>query len=283
MGSGTYGVDVYHEAINRQINTILRKLKKIRDKRSLHRIRRAELGFLSISLAGYTSAGKSSLFNSLTDETTQVNSSLFTTLSTTTRLLEFSNRKFLLTDTVGFIDRLPLRLIEAFHSTLEETIYSDLIILVLDISEPLDVIQKKFRVCIDTIDRIGASSIPVISVLNKIDSIPKNEIKLKLAALKPQIQNSLLISALYKINLEALRQEILKHLEGYVKASLSIPLIKENMTFISWIHEKTDVVETLYTDNSIKVKLKANPLFVIKLKKRVQEMNGEFETIPDKQ
>ena len=283
MGSGTYGVDVYHEAINRQINTILRKLKKIRDKRSLHRIRRAELGFLSISLAGYTSAGKSSLFNSLTDETTQVNSSLFTTLSTTTRLLEFSNRKFLLTDTVGFIDRLPLRLIEAFHSTLEETIYSDLIILVLDISEPLDVIQKKFRVCIDTIDRIGASSIPVITVLNKIDSIPKNEIKLKLEALKPQIQNPLLISALYKINLEALRQEILEHLEGYVKASFSIPLTKENMTFISWIHEKTDVEKMLYTDNSIKVKLKANPLFVIKLKKRVQEMNGEFETIPDKQ
>lgn len=283
MGSGTYGVDVYHEAINRQINTILRKLKKIRDKRSLHRIRRADLGFLSISLAGYTSAGKSSLFNSLTDETTKVNSSLFTTLSTTTRLLEFSNRKFLLTDTVGFIDRLPLRLIEAFHSTLEETIYSDLIILVLDISEPLDVIKKKFRVCIDTIDRIGASSIPVITVLNKIDSIPKNEIKLKLEALKPQIQNPLLISALYKINLEALRQEILKHLEGYVKASLSIPLTKENMTFISWIHEKTDVEKTLYTDNSIKVKLKANPLFVIKLKKRVQEMNGKFETIPDKQ
>jgi GTP-binding protein HflX len=282
MGVGVHEVDVYHEAINRQINTILKKLKKIRDKRSLHRSRRAELGFLSISLAGYTSAGKSSLFNSLTDETTQVDASLFTTLSTTTRILEFSNRKFLLTDTVGFIDRLPLRLIEAFHSTLEETICADLVILVLDISEPLDIIEKKFRICIDTIDRIGASSIPVITVLNKVDSISKNETQQKLEHLKPQIENPLLISALYKTNLDLLRQEILNHLESYVSASFSIPSTKESMTFISWIHEKTDVEKILYTDTSIKVKLNATPLFVSRLKKRVQELNGEFETNPDK-
>lgn len=282
MGLGTYEVDVYHEAINRQINTIRSKLKKIRDKRLLHRSRRAELGFLSISLAGYTSAGKSSLFNSLTDETTQVDESLFTTLSTTTRLLEFSRRKFLLTDTVGFIDRLPLRLIEAFHSTLEETIYSDLIILVLDISEVLDIIKRKFSVCMNTIDRIGASSIPIITVLNKIDSISKNEIQLKLEALKTQIQNPLLISALFKTNLEVLKQEILRHLESYVKASFSIPLTKENMAFISWIYEKTDVEKTLYTDNLVKVNLKANPLVMNRLKKRVQELNGKFETVPDK-
>ena len=191
MGSGGYEIDVYHEAINRQINTILGKLKKIRDKRLLHRTRRAELGFLSISLAGYTSAGKSSLFNSLADETAQVNKSLFTTLSTTTRLLEFSNRKILLTDTVGFIDRLPLRLIEAFHSTLEETICSNLIILLVDISEPIDIIKKKNSICLNTIERIGASNIPVITVLNKIDSIPKHEIQQKLEALKTQIKNRL--------------------------------------------------------------------------------------------
>ena len=76
---------------------------------------------------------------------------LFTTLSTTTRLIEFSKRKFLLTDTVGFIERLPLTLIEAFHSTLEETIYSNLIILVLDINEPLDKIEKKNKTCQETI------------------------------------------------------------------------------------------------------------------------------------
>ena len=90
-------------------------------------------------------------------------------------MIEFSNRKFLLTDTVGFIDRLPIALIEAFHSTLEETIFSDLIILVIDISEPLDLIKKKNHVCLDTIERLGASGIPTITALNKIDLIPLEE------------------------------------------------------------------------------------------------------------
>lgn len=281
MGRGAYEIDVYQEAINRQINTILGKLKKIREKRSLHRSRRTELGFLSISLAGYTSAGKSSLFNSLADENTQVNKSLFTTLSTTTRLLEFFNRKFLLTDTVGFIDRLPLRLIEAFHSTLEETICSNLIILVLDISEPMDVIKKKNSVCMDTIERIGASNIPIITVLNKIDSIPKQEIQQKLEALKNQITNPLLISALYKKNLELLKQEIFNQLESYEKVSFTIPATKQTMTFISWIHKKTDVEKTTYMDDSVNVILRANPLFICKLKNRVEELNGEFEKILD--
>ena len=169
MGLGAYEADVYRDAIKRQVQTILKKLTKIREKRVLHRERRTELGFLTISLAGYTKAGKSSLFNALTEETVEVDKALFTTLSTTTRMVEFSNRKFLLTDTVGFIDRLPLALIEAFHSTLEETIFSDLIILMLDLSEPMEKIEMKHNVCLETIDRLGASGIPTITALNKID------------------------------------------------------------------------------------------------------------------
>jgi hypothetical protein len=122
MGLGKYEVDIYYETVKRQINSTKKKLKKKQEERELHRIRRAELGFSSISLAGYTNAGKSSLFNVLTEESVPVDNALFTTLSTTTRAVEFSKRKVLLTDTVGFIDRLPLKLIKAFHSTLEETI-----------------------------------------------------------------------------------------------------------------------------------------------------------------
>jgi GTP-binding protein HflX len=165
MGLGAYEVDIYYETVKRQIQTINEKLKKIRRKRILHRERRAELGFPTISLAGYTNAGKSSLFNALTEEEVPVDDALFTTLSTTTRLVKFSRKKFLLTDTVGFIDRLPLTLIEAFHSTLEETIHSDLILLVVDISELLSVVEKKLSTCLETIERIGASSIPIITAL----------------------------------------------------------------------------------------------------------------------
>ena len=279
MGLGAYEADVYHDAVNRQIQTIRGKLRKIREKRLLHRERRAELGFFSISLAGYTSAGKSSLFNALTEETARVDKALFTTLSTTTRLVEISKRRFLLTDTVGFIDRLPLTLIEAFHSTLEETIYSDLILLVLDVSEPLEKIEKKNRICLETIERIGASGIPVISVLSKIDLLSENEINEKLAALRAKVKNPILVSALYRTNLELLKQEILKNLEDYVQASFSVPLTNQTMPFMSWVHERADVQTVKFMSDHVQVVFEANPLFAEKVRKRVEELDGKFGTV----
>jgi len=278
MGLGAYEVDVYFDAVKRQVQTIRRKLKKPREKRLLHRERRVELGFLAISLAGYTSAGKSSLFNALTEETARVDATLFTTLSTTTRLLEFSKRKFLLTDTVGFIDRLPLKLIEAFHSTLEETIYSDLILLVVDISEPIEKIEKKNSICLETIDRIGASGIPIITVLNKIDLVNKTETKQKLEALKAKTKNPILLSALHQTNLELLKQKILKNLENYVQASFSIPLTNETMPFMSWVHERADVLKVRFMSNSVKVIFEATPLFTEKVRNQVAKLDGKFRT-----
>jgi GTP-binding protein HflX len=279
MGLGAYEADVYYNAVNRQVHTIRRKLRKIREKRLLHRERRAELGFFAISLAGYTSAGKSSLFNALTEETTQVDATLFTTLSTTTRLVEISKRKFLLTDTVGFIDRLPLTLIEAFHSTLEETIYSDLILLVLDISEPVEKIEKKNSICLETIERIGASGIPIITVLNKIDLLTETEKNPKLEALKAKTKSPILISALHQTNLELLKKEILKKLEDYVQASFSVPLTNETMPFMSWVHERADVQKVKFMSDSVQVTFEANPLFTEKVRKRVEELDGKLGTI----
>jgi GTP-binding protein HflX len=244
----------------------------------LHRERRAELGFSTISLAGYTNAGKSSLFNALTEETVRVDTALFTTLSTTTRLVEFSKRKFLLTDTVGFIDRLPLTLIEAFHSTLEETIYSDLIILVLDVSEPIETIEKKNSVCLETIDRIGAAGIPMITALNKIDLLSETGTKQKLERLGEITKNPIPVSALRRTNLELLKREILKKLEDYVQASFSIPLTNQTMPFMSWVHDRADVQKVSFNDNSVQVIFEANPSFAENVKKRVEELDGKFET-----
>ena len=279
MGLGAYEADVYYQAVKKQVHTIQRKLKKIREKRLLHRERRAELGFSTISLAGYTNAGKSSLFNALTEETARVDRALFTTLSTTTRLVEFAKRKFLLTDTVGFIDRLPLTLIEAFHSTLEETIYSDLIILVLDASETIETIEKKNTICLETIDHIGATGIPIITVLNKIDLLHEAEMEQKLEALRAQTNNPILISALHRINLELLKQEILKKLEDYIQASFSVPLTNATMPFMSWVHERADVQKVKFMNDSVQVTFEANPLFAEKVRKRVEELDGKFGTI----
>jgi len=277
MGIGVYEAEVYIEAIKRQIHTIQKKLKRVREKRVLHRYRRAELGFSSIALAGYTNAGKSSLFNAIAEQTARVDNALFTTLSTTTRLVEFSKRKFLLTDTVGFIDRLPLSLIEAFHSTLEETIYSDLILLVLDVSEPIQIIEKKIKTCQETIEHIGASNVSVITVFNKIDKLSEVDVKQKFEILKEKTKNPILISALTQTNIDKLKKEIVKKLEGYIQASFFLPLTNEAMPLISWVHTEADVKKTDYLNNNIQIVFEAPPDFAEKIKKRVNELNGKFE------
>jgi GTP-binding protein HflX len=278
MGIGVYEADVYKEAIKKQVSTIQKKLKSVREKRVLHRERRTELGFRSISLAGYTNAGKSSLFNALAEATTRVDNALFTTLSTTTRLIEFSNRKFLLTDTVGFIDRLPLTLIEAFHSTLEETIFSDLIILVLDINEPIETIKKKNKTCQETIDHIGAAGVSVITALNKIDRLTEAEANQKFEELKEETKNPILISAKARTNLDLVRYEILRKLEGYIQASFSVPLTNATMSLVSWVYKGADVKRTDYTENLVRMVFEASPEFAGKVKNRVEELDGKFET-----
>lgn len=279
MGLGAYEVDVYYESVKREVHAIRRKLKKPRGKRLLHRERRAELGFSTISLAGYTNSGKSSLFNALTAGNVRVDDALFTTLSTTTRLVEFSKRKFLLTDTVGFIDRLPLMLIEAFHSTLEETIYSDLILLVIDVSEPPGIIEKKLSICLETIERIGASGVPTITALNKIDLMSEAEIREKMLSLKGQTPNPVLVSALRRTNLEQLRQEVLKALRDSVRASFTIPLTSESMPFISSLFKNADVQTVEYGENTAHVVFEANPSFAEKVRNHVEKLDGKFERL----
>jgi len=279
MGLGAYEVDVYYETVKREIHTIQRKLRKIRKKRSLHRARRLELGFPTVSLAGYTNAGKSSLFNALAQETVQVDNGLFTTLSTTTRLTNFCGKKMLLTDTVGFINRLPITLIEAFHSTLEETIFSDLILLVVDASEPIQTIENKLSCCFETIETIGASGIPLITALNKIDLLTKENLQQKLESLGDLAPNPVPISALYAVNLDLLKEEVARHIKAYVQASFSIPLNDETMSFLSWLHMRTHVQSLKYDGDAANVVFEAVPPFANKVRKYVEEHDGAFKVI----
>jgi GTP-binding protein HflX len=279
MGLGAYEADVYRDAIKRQVQTILKKLEHVREKRIIQRERRTELGFLTISFAGYTNAGKSSLFNALTEDTVKVDNALFTTLSTTTRMVEFSNRKFLITDTVGFIDRLPLALIEAFHSTLEETIFSDLIIILIDLNESIETIEKKNNVCLDTIERLGACGIPTITALNKIDKLTPEEQQKKLEALKDKVKNPILLSAKCQTNLDELRKQILRILENFQHAQFSVPLTGKAMPFLSWVHEKTHIEKENYTNDSVDVVFEAAPSIAEQVRRKVEILNGKFQTI----
>ncbi len=278
MGLGAYEVDLYYEAVRRQAHSTQDKLKKIREKRHLHRLRRLELGFSSVSLAGYTNAGKSSLFNALAEEMVPVDPSLFTTLSTTTRAVCLSKRKVLLTDTVGFIDRLPLTLIQAFRSTLEETIFSDLILLVVDVSEPDEDIERKLSCCLDTIQKIGATGIPIVTALNKIDLLREDEIQRKAEVLKDSAPNPVTISAFHGTNIDLLKQEIIGHFEGYVEASFFLPITDETMSFVSWLFGRADVHDVEYEDDNMKVVFESVPWFADKIKGHVEQLGGTFNT-----
>jgi GTP-binding protein HflX len=168
-GLGKYEADAYLLDIKNRAQALKKKLEKEVTKRQLHRNQRVKAGFKSISLAGYTSAGKTSLFNALTGETKTTASSVFTTLSTFTRAIDLDGDKVLLLDTVGFISKLPAYMIDAFKSTLEELSYASLVFLVIDISEPIMEIRRKLASSLDVIREFNVQETRIIYVLNKVD------------------------------------------------------------------------------------------------------------------
>ena len=138
------------------------------------------MGFKIISLAGYTSSGKTTLFNKMTGETKAESKELFTTLSTTIRRVTINQEPFLISDTVGFISKLPAYMIDAFKSTLEELKHTDIIIVVIDISDSLIELKKKFASCMRTLSELEIEKERLVYALNKADLIKSEEIEQKI-------------------------------------------------------------------------------------------------------
>jgi GTPase len=174
MGMGEYAVDIKFRALKRQMVLIQKKLDDARRRRQLFKTSRERLKLPFVSIAGYTSSGKTTLFNRFVSENKEESPNLFTTLTTTTRSFEpVTGKKVLLSDTVGFISRLPTYMVEAFKSTLEELTYADLILLVLDSSEPLNDVQIKYQSCREVLDQLHINPVKILCVMNKIDLIPR--------------------------------------------------------------------------------------------------------------
>ena len=151
MAGGEQRVDAYYETVKRRIKKIRDDLATIRRERDLRRSLRKDRGFHLVSLAGYANAGKSSLLNALTGERVLVEGRMFSTLSTTTRALPDARRRILLTDTVGFVDGVPFWMAEAFQATLEEIFEAELILLLIEASDPEAEILRKVRLAARTL------------------------------------------------------------------------------------------------------------------------------------
>jgi len=170
-GPGETQIETDRRLARDRIAALKRKLVRVRSSRSVMRAERERAQLPSVALAGYTNAGKSTLLNALTGATVSVGDRLFQTLDPTTRQLRTGGRDYLLTDTVGFIRKLPHQLVDAFGATLEETRLADLILHAADASAPEDELRAMIAAVEDVLDEIGASEAPRLLVLCKADLI----------------------------------------------------------------------------------------------------------------
>jgi GTPase len=171
MGMGETMVDVKFRALKQRMTFIKERLEKAQSSRKIQRSERRKLRMPFVSMAGYTSSGKTTLFNRLTEESREESPDLFTTLTTTTRAVCFfdQRKKVMLSDTVGFISRLPTYMVESFKSTLEELTYADLVLLLVDASEERESMRIKLESCRETLDQLEVEPKRVLLVLNKTD------------------------------------------------------------------------------------------------------------------
>ncbi|MHB1002905.1 MAG: GTPase HflX, partial [Thermoleophilia bacterium] len=174
-GPGETQLETDQRVARKRISTVKRRLKEVSASREVMRRSRLASNLPLVALAGYTNTGKSTLLNALTKSTVAVNDRLFETLDPTTRAYEYDGQTFLLTDTVGFIRKLPHQLVEAFHSTLEETLVAHLILHVADASAHEDELTAMTLAVDKVLDGIEAVDIPRLLVLNKVDRIDRQQ------------------------------------------------------------------------------------------------------------
>ncbi|CAN1314553.1 GTPase HflX [Linum perenne] len=248
-GMGEKQIEVDKRILRNQIGVLKKELESVRKHRKQYRNRRTSVPVPVVSLVGYTNAGKSTLLNQLTGAGVLAEDKLFATLDPTTRRVQMNNgNEFLLTDTVGFIQKLPTTLVAAFRATLEEISESSLLVHVIDISHPLAEQQ------IDAVDKVlselDVSSIPKLMVWNKVDKAADPQ-KIKLEAVKRD--DVVCISALTGEGL----QDFCDAVQGKLKDSMVwvealIPFDKGEL--LSTVHQVGMVETTAYTENGTLIK-----------------------------
>jgi GTP-binding protein HflX len=219
-GPGESQLETDRRLARRRVTVLRDRLRQLARQRSTRRKARRRSEVPTIALAGYTNVGKSSLLNALTDAGVAVNDRLFETLDPTTRGFEVDGRRYLVTDTVGFIRRLPHQLVEGFAATLEETLVADLVVHVADASAPDDQLDAMLAAVDSVLKEIGAGELPVELVLNKIDAADS----FRRRRLANRFPDALLVSARTGAGLDELRARVAERFgERFETARLLIP------------------------------------------------------------
>jgi GTP-binding protein HflX len=261
-GPGETQLEVDRRRIRERISHLKRRLKTVERTRALHRKERDEVPFTMVALVGYTNAGKSTLMNTLTRAGVFVENKLFATLDPTTRALRLPNGdKVMLIDTVGFINKIPHSLIEAFKSTLEEVRSADLLLHLVDLANPL--FDEQIQVIEGVLDEIGAGEIPVLLVPNKIDvvnSLPMQRFKSR------AVEGVCPISALTGAGVDRLLSVIGTILD-LGKERLQACFASSQGALLSLLRERGRIIEESYDNNQIRVTALVTPKLAGQLRK----------------
>ncbi len=213
-GPGESQIETDRRLARDRIATLRRRLRHVEQNRGVMRSRRQESSLPQVALAGYTNAGKSTLLNTLTGADVSVGDRLFHTLDPTTRAFEFKGRRYLVTDTVGFIEKLPHQLVEAFKATLEETVLADLILHVVDGSAGPERMELERQAADSVLAGIGAADKPRLLVLNKIDLLDDEQ----RAELRIAHPDAIAVSAVTTEGIDQLKEAIERAFEETLTA-----------------------------------------------------------------
>ena len=245
FGQGESQLEVDRRLVRKRISTLRDELARLETRREVQSKARWDSGVYRVALAGYTNAGKSTLLNALTGSTVYVQDELFATLDPTTRSIELEEgRRVTLTDTVGFIQKLPTTLVEAFKSTLAEVSAADLVLLVADASDPG--VDRQIHAVRSVLEEISANQIPSVLVLNKCDLVTAED----LTNIQAKYPGAVTISAregtgiaglLYRVAREASR--------GDATVTVLVPFSKGIL--MKMVHERCQVIREVYTEQGL--------------------------------